>query len=153
MRIKLFLIIIVTAFSSLAKAQCKSGKIMVKANKAEMKPYNMDAYVDNELIYGKQPKTIETPFTAYSGESYKLIFASDNVPQGITIGIYDKNKRAKTRKELYKHDFKSGDTRAPVFEIKKPGNYYIQFDIPPSDDEKVLKKGCMYTMIGFKENE
>ena len=40
-----------------------------------------------------------------------------------------------------------------VFEIKKPGNYYIQFDIPPSDDEKVLKKGCMYTMIGFKENE
>jgi|688.fasta_scaffold881584_1 hypothetical protein len=153
MRFKLFLIIFIIAFSSIANAQCKSGKIMVKASKAEMKPYNMDAYVDNELIYGKQPKTIETPFTAYSGESYKLIFASDNVPQGISIGIYDKNKRAKTRKELYKYDFKVGDTRAPVFEIKKPGNYYIQFDVPPSDDEKVLKKGCMYTMIGFKENE
>jgi len=112
MRFKLFLIIFIIAFSSIANAQCKSGKIMVKASKAEMKPYNMDAYVDNELIYGKQPKTIETPFTAYSGESYKLIFASDNVPQGISIGIYDKNKRAKTRKELYKYDFKVGDTRA-----------------------------------------
>jgi hypothetical protein len=157
MKLKITLLIIaLTTFVILNKqsaAQCKSGKTLVKANKAEMKPYNMDSYVDNELVFGKQDRIIEIPFTAFSGETYKVIFCTDNLPQPVTIGLYDKNKRAKSRNEIFKYDYKPGDPKAPPVEINKPGNYFIQFNVPPSDDEKVLKKGCMYILIGFKEIE
>lgn len=151
---KKFLTIVIFAFFAYnadLMAQCKPKPIL-KQHKASVKPYNMDAYMDNELLFSKEPKQIETPFTAYSGDSYKLVFAVDNCPQEFTIAVYDRNKKAKTRKELYSKTIKPGELTTEPFEIKKPGNYYIQFNIPASSDQ-TLKKMCLITMIGYMENE
>lgn len=133
-------------------AQCKA-KPVIKEHKPKVKPYDFNSYADNMLTFGKEPKQIETPFTAYSGDSYKLIFASEAVPQEVVVGIYDRNKKAKSRKELYKQTLKVGDKVLEPFEIKKPGNYYIQFDVPANADSGTVKKMCLYTLIGYKENE
>jgi len=145
------IVALLLVLSNSSFAQCKSGKHLAKVNKADMKPFNLDSYVDNEFSYGKKDRNIETPFTAYSGESYRLIFCSDNIPQAVTISVYDKNGRAKSRKELYSYTYNPGDAKAPPFEMSKPGNYFIEYNIPASDDQKVVKKGCLYTLIGFKE--
>lgn len=151
------LIILLSIFAcQYANAQCKP-KPFLKQHKSAMKPYRLDSYTENEIVFDKKGKKIEVLFTAYSGEYYKLMFCGDNLPQDVKVGIYDKNMKAKTRKELFTGDLKSGVNTVGPFETTKSGSYYLQFDIPPAAEgdstSKEPTKACIITLIGFKEGK
>jgi hypothetical protein len=146
-----FLLIITLAITSQSFGQC-DPKPIVKANKKGMKPYSLDTYTDNELVFGKEARSFEIPFTAYSGDQYKLLFVPDQTPQEMTIAVYDRNIKSASRKQLYISHLKPGGGMSEPFLINKPGNYYIQFDVPVSADG-APKKMCLVTLIGFKEQE
>lgn len=132
-----------------ATAQCKS-KSIIKACKANLAPYLFSGAADNDLIIDNNPHTHEVEFTAYADQKYRLIFCSSgNFSEKVTVNIYDKRKTMKTRQRVYNSD--SGiDNLFWVFEPKKSGNYYIEYEVPVSNDGKV-KQGCMVVLIGYKD--
>lgn len=151
----LFCFLVLTSIS--VSAQSGTGKCnpkpIIKENKKFMKPYDLDSYTETELNYATKSQTVEVLFNAFSGEYYKLMFCGGGIPQEVSLKIYDKNKKAKKRTELYKTVIKPGTKENLVFEAKKPGAYFIEFDVPASLDTSEVLKGCVITLIGIKEME
>ncbi|HSH65207.1 MAG TPA: hypothetical protein VLB84_05270 [Bacteroidia bacterium] len=116
------------------------------------KPYKYDSYVISELKFDKKPKIVEVVFTAFQGQKYKLIFCTNGFEEPVKLNIYNKNKNAKSgRKKLY--DNSEGiDNNFWTFEPPKSGNYYIDYDVPPSLDGSP-KSGCVILLIGYMEDK
>jgi hypothetical protein len=145
----IFSILSVQVFS-----QCKP-KPVVKLHKEKIKPYSMDSYTENEVTFDGKNNKIEVQFSAFAGEKYKLIFCTEAMPADLKVAVYDKGMKAKTRKELYSQTMNSSALVLPAFETKRAGNYFIQLEVPAEsgDSTGVVKKACVYTLIGFEEEE
>ena len=138
--------------TSVFAQKCKA-KPLIKQYKPTMKPFSLDSYNETIVDYGKKAQKQEVQFTAYTGELYKLMFCGNGLPQEVKISVYDKNFKAKTRKELYSNVLKAGDNVTEAFETVKAGNYYIDYEAPASVDTSEVLKGCIITLIGFREKE
>ncbi len=135
-----------------AKVLC-NPKPLIKINKKAFKPYQLDSYTENIISFDKKAKSTEVVFTAYAGDLYQLLFCGNNLPQEIELHVFDKNAKAKTRKEVFSGVLKQGDDQLGPFQPVKPGSYFITYKIPQSTDTSEVIKGCIVTLIGFKEKE
>ena len=133
-------------------AQCKAKQIMKGCKPNVPKPYKYDSYAISDFTFDKKAKSVEVEFTAFQGQKYKLIFCSSGFDEAVKMNIYDKSNRIKLgRTKLY--DNSQGiDNNFWSFEPSKSGNYYIDYDIPPSTDGSV-KQGCVVMLIGYAEGE
>ena len=138
----LFFLSLGTSFS-----QCKVRNI-VNGCKPNLKPYSYDSYAISDLEFTNQPQKIEVQFTAFASQKYKLIFCTSGFVENLNVNIYDKSNRSKNRTKLF--DSSSGiDNLFWSFEPQKTGDYYIEYELPPSSDSKP-KKGCVVLIVGTR---
>lgn len=133
-------------------AHAQNCKPIVKACKKNLPPFKFSGSAENDIIIDNTPKVIDVEFTAYADQKYRLIFCSSgDFTEEVRVNIYDKRKTMKTRQKLY--DSNSGiDNLFWVFEPKKTGNYYIEYEVPVSKDGKP-KQGCMVLLVGYQDIE
>lgn len=145
---KIFLLsIIAVGFIAPAFSQ-KSVKEIVKQCKPNMAPYKYDSYAINDIEFDANSKVIEVEFSAFSGIDYKIIFCTSGFAEDVKMNVYDKHKRYKNRTKVY--ESKEGiDNMFWSFEPPKAGNYYIEFEVPPSKDG-TKKKGFVVMLIGYQ---
>lgn len=153
-----FLIVCITSSSTFSQNEkdvklfC-SPKPLIKIHKKAFKPYQLDTYTENVISFGNKAKATEVVFTAFAGDMYQLLFCGNSLPQEIELHVFDKNAKAKTRKEVFSGVLKQGDDQLGPFLPPKPGSYFITYNIPQSTDTSEVIKGCIVTLIGFKEKE
>ncbi len=132
--------------------QCKAKQIMKSCKSNVPKPYKYDAYVVTEFTFNDKEKKQEVMFTAFNGMKYRLIFCSSGFEEMVKMNIYDKSNRVKNgRNKVYDND-QGVDNNFWSFQPQKPGNYYIEYEIPKSTDGKE-KKGCVVLLIGYAGKE
>lgn len=132
--------------------QCKAKQITKSCKPNVPKPYKYDAYVITEFTFDDKEKKKEVMFTAFNGMKYRLIFCSSGFEEPVKMNIYDKSNRVKKgRNKLYDND-QGVDNNFWSFQPTKPGNYFIEYEIPKSIDGKV-KKGCVVLLIGYAGKE
>lgn len=141
----LLLLFFSAAVTGIGHAQCKARQIM-KTCKEDLKPFKYDAFASTEITYKQEAQNLEVEFTAVSGNEYKLVFCTSELPIPVKITIYDKPKYNKKRKILY-YDENSKDGFLCAFTPPKTGNYYIEYTVPSS---KGNEKGCVVMIVGIK---
>lgn len=128
-------------------SQCNPNRIAHKY-KGNLVGYTYDSSAYNPVQFTDKPQTIEVVFSAYAGNLYKLVFGTSFFDENVTVNIYDKSMRYKTRKKLY--DNNSGiDNMFWELTISKPGTYYIDYSIPPKGNS-TSSDGCLVVLIGYK---
>jgi len=132
--------------------QCKAKQIVKGCKANVIKPYKYDSYAISEFEFNTKTQKIEVMFTAFQGQKYRIVFCSSGFEEAVTLNIYDKSNRVKNgRNKLY--DNSQGiDNNFWVFEPPKSGNYFIEYEIPPSLSGKI-KKGCVVMLIGYIAKE
>jgi hypothetical protein len=129
-------------------AQCNAKEIAKKC-KSNLKPFSYDGFADNSFTFKDKAQTISVEFTAYAGQSYKLVFATSGFKEEVKVNIYDKNKNNPKRQKVY--DSANGiDNLFWSFEPSKTGTYYIEYEVPPASEGDSGKIGCMVLLIGYK---
>lgn len=145
--------LLITALSLLsinAQAQCKA-KDITKGCKKNLENYKYSGAAVTEIIIDKNPKKYDVEFTAYQGQKYRLIFCSSGNVDGLQLNIFDKPKNLKSRKKVY--DNSQGiEGNFWVFEPKKPGNYYVEYDVPASNSETATK-ACVVLIVGYQNEK
>jgi len=153
---KIFLLLIICISANLlistsAYAQCEFKK-MVKANKSNMKPYKYSGAAYNDFIISNESINIEIEFTAYAGQKFRLLFLySGKYNDEVKISVYDRKSNFKTRKKIYEGGLASATAKSE-FEPPKTGNYFIEYDVPASADNKG-KVACVVLLVGYQETE
>lgn len=142
----LFLIIL---FFSPGYSQCKV-KSIVSECKANLKPFYYDSYAFNNIEFKNKSQKIEVQFTAFLDQKYKLVFCSSGFEEKVKMKIYyDNGNKNKNRIQVYDSDKVTNNTLWS-FEPHGAGDYYIEYDVPPSLDSAKKKKGCIVILIGMK---
>jgi len=128
--------------------QCKAKQIMKGCKPNVPKPYKYDSYVVTELKFDNKEKQEEIMFTAFQGNKYKLIFCSSGFDEPVKVNVYNKSNHVKKGRTKYYDNSQGIDNNFWSFEPKKAGNYYIDYEIPKSNDG-TIKSGCIVLLIGF----
>lgn len=128
--------------------QCKSKQLMKSCKPNVPKPYKYDSYVVTEFTFDNKEKKQEVMFTAFNGMKYRLIFCSSGFEEPVKMNIYDKSNRVKKGRNKVYDNSQGVDNNFWSFQPPKPGNYYIEYEIPKSLDGKV-KTGCVVLLIGY----
>lgn len=128
-----------------ADSACKV-KSIVKKHMPLLAPYEYDAYAIKEIIYGPKPKKETIDFEVFSDEEYKLVFCQTELPQEVSITIYEMKKG---KKEIIYFD-ESGKKSLQTFSFgpTRSGTYYIEYEIPAATAPG--QKGCFAVLIGVK---
>ncbi|CAN5501625.1 hypothetical protein BH10BAC1_BH10BAC1_07980 [soil metagenome] len=132
--------------------QCKAKQIMKNCKPNVPKPYKYDAYVVTEFTFDDKEKKQEVMFTAFNGMKYRLIFCSSGFEEPVKMNIYDKSNRVKKGRNKVYDNSQGVDNNFWSFQPPKPGNYYIEYEVPKSLDGKV-KTGCVVLLIGYAGKE
>lgn len=128
--------------------QCKAKQIVKGCKANVIKPYVYDSYAISELEFNQKSHKMEVQFTAFQGQKYRIVFCSSGFEEPVTLNIYDKSNRVKNGRNKVFDNSQGIDNNFWVFEPTKSGNYYIEYEIPPSLDGKI-KKGCVVMLIGY----
>lgn len=132
--------------------QCKAKSIMKSCKPNVPKPYKYDAYVVTEFTFDDKAKKQEVLFTAFRGMKYRLIFCSSGFEEEVKMNIYDKSNKVKKGRNKVYDNAQGVDNNFWSFQPPKPGNYYIEYEVPKSVDGKV-KTGCVVLLIGYAGKE
>ena len=132
--------------------QCKAKQIMKSCKPNVPKPYKYYAYVVTEFTFDVKEKKKEVMFNAFNGMKYRLIFCSSGFEEPVKMNIYDKSNRVKKGRNKLYDNAQGVDNNFWSFQPTKPGNYYIEYEIPKSIDGKV-KTGCVVLLIGYAGKE
>lgn len=132
--------------------QCKAKQIMKNCKPNVPKPYKYDAYVVTEFTFDDKAKKQEVLFTAFRGMKYRLIFCSSGFDEPVKMNIYDKSGRVKKGRTKVYDNAQGIDNNFWSFQPSKAGNYYIEYDVPKSNNGKV-KTGCVVLLIGYAGKE
>lgn len=146
----MLLLIIYAGYTATAQ-ECRS-KTIVKSCKKNLAPFKFSGAAENDILIDENPRIVDVEFTAYADQKYRLIFCSSgDFAEPVKVNIYDKRKTIKTRQRVYNSE--SGiDNLFWVFEPKKTGNYYIEYEVPASKDGKT-RHACMVLIVGYQDLE
>ena len=147
-------IILIMINKSIAQnsATCKAKQIAGSCKANIKKPFKYDSYAVNEFTFDDKEKQVEVQFTAFSGQQYKIVFCSSGFEEKVAMNVWDKsNKIHNNRHKIF--DNESGiDSDFWSFVPPHTGNYFIEYDVPPSKSGKV-KKGCVVMLVSYTEPE
>ncbi|MFN7014075.1 MAG: hypothetical protein ACK4ON_07380 [Bacteroidia bacterium] len=133
-----------------ANAQCKA-KDITKGCKKNLESYKYSGAAVTDIIVDNKAKKYDVEFTAYQGQKYRLIFCSSGNVEGLQLNIFDKPKTLKSRKKVYENSQGiEGDFW--VFEPKKPGNYYVEYEVPAANTE-TSKQACVVLIVGYQNEK
>ena len=127
---------------------CKAKDIVKKSKANITKPYKYDSYAVSEFTFTKEKQKVEVQFTAFQGQKYKIIFCSSGFEEEVTLNIYDKSNRVKNGRKKIFDNSQGIDNNFWSFVPPKSGNYFIEYELPPSLSGKD-KKACVVMLIGF----
>lgn len=126
------------------------ARSLIKNNLFLLGNYRYDSYISYEVTAGPSGKKTETEFFVLSGISYKAVFCQSGINNGLLIEVYDKSKAVKTRKKIF-DNHSSISNKSWVFEISTPGQYYVEYTIPPTATG-VYEKGYILMLLGTNLN-
>ncbi len=141
----------ITLFSIHVNAQCKSREI-TKGCKKNLESYKYSGAAVTDIVIENKPKKYDVEFTAYQGQKYRLIFCSSGNVDGLQLNIFDKPKTIKSRKKVY--DNSQGiEGNFWVFEPAKPGNYFVEYEVPAANNETTNKQACVVLIVGYQNQK
>ena len=125
----------------------------MNATKAQLtpliKPYVIDGFKLTKIMFKNKPQKKEVEIPLFYGESYRIVFLTNELPLDVDINIYNKANTARKRTLFYSSkDAPKSDTL--TFETDRAKEFFIEYDIPATD---TMKSGCVSFMIGYMEEE
>ena len=131
-------------------AQCKAKQIMKACKPNINTPFRYDSYAVNEFTFDKKARKIELQFTAFQGMKYKIVFCASGFDEQVKMNIFDKSNKVKNNRHQLYDNSQGVDNNFWSFDPPKSGNYFIEYDVPPSNNG-VTKQGCVVMLIAFTE--
>lgn len=104
-------------------------------------------YSGARVVITKQAADREVAISLLSGEDYRLIFYTKELPVGTEIKIFDKSRRESKRKLLADWVKTSKGWNYFLFDLqsKKSASVYFDYKIP-----KAERKSCLGFLLGYK---
>lgn len=128
--------------------QCDTKKLKDDA-KAALDPYTYDSGKVTRLYYKKKEAIKEIEIPVFIGEKYKFVFNSAGITRDVKISIYNKDKDAKNRKELFSCSAKDGEKIQSFVPEGGKTHFYVDYALPAVADS-LPPSECMVLMLGFK---
>lgn len=126
------------------------SKALKDAAKAALDPFKYDSGKVTRLYYKKKDQVKEIEVPVFVGEKYRFVFNSEAVTRNVQVTIYNKDKEAKSRKELF--SFSCSDKSEKIHTWEPTGRslkYYVDYSIPTVSDS-LPPSECVVLMLGYK---
>jgi hypothetical protein len=127
---------------------CDTKALKDKA-KAALDPFNYDSGKVTRLFYKKKEQLKEIEIPVFVGERYRFVFNTEGITRDVKVAIYNKDKDAKNRKELFSFDAATNKDVAVWEPTGRSMHYYVDYNIPAVSDS-LPPSECMVMMIGYK---
>lgn len=125
---------------------CTSSETKKKC-KGLLEDYSYDASKRSSITFQNKPQLKELEIPLYIGEKYRFVFSTEGMPQDVVISVYDHKYESKHRELLFTTKDAPKDQTEFVWEPEKSKKMYIDYEIPPTDDD--IKKGCVVMVLGY----
>lgn len=115
--------------------------------KSLLKPFRYSGQNAIHVALKSEPQVKEIVLPAFSGEKYRIIINTTDMPKGTEVDIYDVDVRHKKRQSLYttkSNGISNFDTDS------KSGKIYIEYTIPAASS--TVYSGCAAIVIGYENN-
>lgn len=112
-----------------------------------LKPFHYSGQNAIHVALKSEPQTKEIIFPAFSGEKYRIIINTIDMPKGTEVDVYDQDAHHRKRQSLY--STKSGGI-SNFDTDSKSGKLFITYTIPAAT--ATVFSGCSAIVIGFENH-
>lgn len=133
--------------ASTANSNFCNIRALADSCKGLLKPFRYSGQNAIHVALKSEPQVKEVVFPAFSGEKYRIIINTTDMPKGTEVDIYDQDARHRKRQVLYStktNGLSNFDTDS------KSGKLYITYTIPAATATDY--SGCAAIVIGFENN-
>lgn len=153
-RSTLFLIPLSVIFISLTCAFIQVGdacdaKALKDNAKAALDPYKYDSGKLTRLYYKKKETMKELEIPVFIGEKYKIVWNTEALTRAVTISVFNKEKDAKGRKELFSFVASPSEKIHSFIPEGIKTKFYVDYTMPAVTDS-LPPSECVVMMLGFK---
>ncbi|HTL82296.1 MAG TPA: hypothetical protein VL651_11350, partial [Bacteroidia bacterium] len=99
--------------------------------------------------YKKKETLKEIEIPVFIGEKYKFVFNTAGLSRDVKISLYNKDKEAKNRKELFSFSSTDGEKIKSYIPEGGKTHFYVDYDLPAVSDS-LPPSECMVLMLGYK---
>ncbi len=153
-RSTLFLLPISILFISLtcafiqAQDTCDAKSLKDNA-KAALDPYKYDSGKLTRLYYKKKVAMKELEVPLFIGEKYKVVWNTEALTRPVKISVFNKEKEAKGRKELYSFVATPAEKIHTYIPESVKTKFFVDYDLPAVSDS-LPPSECVVMMLGYK---
>jgi hypothetical protein len=128
-----------------SKAQCKVSDIVADAKIAITEPYLYDGFSMTQFVMDKKEKKMQVEFIALKHQEYKLCFRTSAFDEELNICVTNADNDTIL-------NIPSQKEKTIVFEVKKAGNYKVEYKIPTCENAEYgnIKNECILMLIAYK---
>jgi hypothetical protein len=117
--------------------------------KAALDPYKYDSGKLTRLYYKKKEQMKELEIPIFLGEKYKVVWNTEGITRSVKVAVYNKDKEAKNRKELYSFTATPGEKIHTYLVEGAKTKIYVDYGLPVVTDS-LPPSECMVMMLGYK---
>jgi hypothetical protein len=148
--IPIFVLVAALTGAAIQTTEVCDQKALKENAKAGLDPYKYDSGKLTRINYKKKEALKEIEVPVFIGEKYRFVFNSEGITRPLVVSVYNKDKEAKNRKELF--TFTASPSGPKIHSYEPDGaktKYYIDYTIPAVNDSMPAPE-CMVFMLGFK---
>ena len=128
---------------------CDSAALKDQA-KAKLDPYKYDSGKLTRINYKKKEQLKEIEIPVFVGESYRMVFNTTGITRALKVSVFNKDKEAKNRKELYSFVASPSGEKLHTFDPEgRNFKFFVDYGIPATNDSLPAPE-CMVFMVGYK---
>ncbi|CAN5756489.1 hypothetical protein BH11BAC7_BH11BAC7_30000 [soil metagenome] len=131
-----------------ASDDCDAKKLKEDA-KAALDPYKYDSGKLTRLYYKKKEAIKELEIPVFIGEKYKIVWNTEALTRPVTISVFNKEKDAKGRKELYSFVANPSEKIHTFTPEGIKSKFFVDYSLPAVSDS-LPPSECVVMMLGFK---
>ncbi|MDQ3110291.1 MAG: hypothetical protein M3R17_10380 [Bacteroidota bacterium] len=117
--------------------------------KAALDPYKYDSGKLTRLYYKKKEQMKELEIPIFVGEKYKVVWNTEGITRPVKVSVFNKDKEAKGRKELYSFTATPGEKIHTYMVDGAKFKFFVDYSLPSVTDS-LPPSECMVMMLGYK---
>lgn len=128
---------------------CDSKALKDQA-KAALDPFKYDSGKLTRIYYKKKEQLKEIEIPVFIGEKYRMVFNTAGITRKVKVSVYNKDKEAKNRKELYTFDASPSGEKLHTFDPDgRYSKFYVDYGVASTTDSLATPE-CLVLMVGYK---
>jgi hypothetical protein len=127
---------------------CDVNKLKDTAKEA-LDPFKYDSGKVTKMYYKKKEQLKELEIPVFVGEKYRVVWNTEAITRNVVITVYNKDKDAKNRKELFSAEAKPGEKLHSFEPDGVKFKFFVDYTIPAVSDS-LPPSECLVMMIGYK---